>query len=199
MRLGDIELPIVNRGWSQSLAHQRMTVLGTALLDTWAKVADAVPATQKGTVNYLAWLLEALLQVTSQRVPAEFSPATLDAYELRFKQLLGALYSKHFYFGSHTSRNRLATTLMTVRKRLSVQLGAPLTWHLPLDTRRVSPDIQQLPSSDFLWRRPIWSSPAGFSMRTVAYSTESCQPHTSASTFYCAPRNYSLRDTGWPR
>jgi hypothetical protein len=144
MKLSEVELPIVNKGWNQSHSFQRRTLLSEEFLKAWELVTTAMHPSCKSPMNSLAWMLEALLQITNQTVPEKFSSSSFREYDFRFKQLLGAIYSPFFYHGLEGSRNKLSTTLMAARKKLSEIFGVPITWCLPINTRRISSDIMSL-------------------------------------------------------
>lgn len=144
MKMSEIGLPIVSKNWRQTFAFQRMTILSQSFLDIWRQVVIDLDTSYVAAVEYVPWLLEALLQVTSQQVPAELNSTTHAEYEFRFKQLLGAIHNERFYFGSRQSRVRFACALMLGRKRLAERLGVPMTWHLEASTVHVGPEIRQL-------------------------------------------------------
>lgn len=130
MKGPELKLPIVN-SWVSSRDYS-FEVLSLEFVASWQSVTKEMPQHSQSPCSLVLRLLECLLQVTSQAAPRSINAENFRSFDVLFKQLLGAIYSEHFYFGSEGSRWRLAFTLMQCRARLASNVSAHLTWDLPI-------------------------------------------------------------------
>lgn len=133
MKAKDLELPVIN-SWTL-IRNYPYEVLDSAFLLQWDTAKQSLPSHSKYVAMLVVRMLECFFQITACPAPPALSRDTFALWDRVFKQLLGAFYSPHFYFGVQGSRRRLAWGLMEMRASLATNLGAHRSWeiHVPMN------------------------------------------------------------------
>ncbi|SUY92347.1 hypothetical protein [Comamonas terrigena] len=132
MRLRDLDLPIVNMNWMAAKTRDPWRTISTDVLAAWEVAAARLPSHQLGGCRQLLRMLDALMLLTGTTLPTQISASTFPVFDLRLKQLMGAVFSTHFFHAEAASSRVLARSLTRMRQQLSDFVGAPLTWHIPI-------------------------------------------------------------------